>query len=37
VLALSKGRRIRFVTHAQVDEASIEAAITAMADIRPAT
>jgi threonine aldolase len=33
VLALAKGRRIRFVTHAQVDEASVETAIAALADI----
>ncbi|HZB56767.1 MAG TPA: GntG family PLP-dependent aldolase [Reyranella sp.] len=33
VLALAKGRRIRFVTHAQVDEASVEAAVAALADI----
>lgn len=33
VLALAKGRRIRFVTHAQVDEASVEAAVAALADV----
>jgi threonine aldolase len=33
VLALAKGRRIRFVTHAQVDEASVDAAIAALADV----
>jgi threonine aldolase len=37
VLALIKGRRIRFVTHAQVDEASVDAAIAAMTDIRSTT
>jgi threonine aldolase len=35
VLALGKGRRIRFVTHAQVDEASVDAAIGALAEIMP--
>ena len=35
VLALSKGRRIRFVTHAQVDDASVDAAIGAFAEVRP--
>jgi len=33
VLALAKGRRIRFVTHAEVDEASVEAAVAALADV----
>jgi threonine aldolase len=33
VLALAKGRRIRFVTHAEVDEASVDAAIAALADV----
>jgi threonine aldolase len=33
VLTLAKGHRIRFVTHAQVDEASVEAAVAALADI----
>jgi threonine aldolase len=33
VLANARGRRIRFVTHAQVDEASVDAAIDAMAAI----
>ena len=35
ILALGKGRRIRFVTHAQVDEASVEAAVAALAEILP--
>jgi threonine aldolase len=35
VLTLGKGRRIRFVTHAQVDQASVDAAIGAFAEIRP--
>jgi threonine aldolase len=34
VLALGKGRRIRFVTHAQVDQASVDAAIGAFAEVR---
>jgi len=33
VLALAKGRRIRFVTHAQVDEASVDTTISALADV----
>jgi hypothetical protein len=33
--ALGKGRRIRFVTHAEVDEASVDAAIGALAEIMP--
>jgi threonine aldolase len=33
VLALAKGRRIRFVTHAEVDEASVEAAVAALGDV----
>jgi threonine aldolase len=33
VLAIAKGRRIRFVTHAEVDEASVEAAVAALADV----
>ncbi|MBY0318154.1 MAG: low specificity L-threonine aldolase [Reyranella sp.] len=33
VLALAKGRRIRFVTHAEVDETSVDAAIAALADV----
>lgn len=33
VLALAKGRRIRFVTHAEVDEASVDTAIAALADV----
>jgi threonine aldolase len=35
VLALAKGRRIRFVTHAQVDDASVDAALGALAEILP--
>ena len=35
VLANAKGRRIRFVTHAEVDEKSIDAAIAAMMEILP--
>ena len=35
VLALSKGRRIRFVTHCQVDETSVDAAIGALAQLLP--
>jgi threonine aldolase len=33
VLALAKGRRIRFVTHSEVDDASVHAALEAMAAI----
>jgi threonine aldolase len=33
VLALAKGRRIRFVTHAEVDDASVDAAVAALADV----
>jgi threonine aldolase len=33
VLALSRGNRIRFVTHSQVGEASVDAAVDALADI----
>ena len=36
VLANAKGRKIRFVTHAQVDETSVETAIAAMAEIAEA-
>jgi threonine aldolase len=35
VLALGRGSRIRFVTHAQVDEASADAAVHALAEILP--
>jgi threonine aldolase len=33
ILAIGKGRKIRFVTHSQVDEASVGAALQALADI----
>lgn len=33
VLAISRGSRVRFVTHAQVSEASVDAAVNAMAEI----
>ena len=35
VRALAKGRKIRFVTHAQVDDASVDAALAAFADVLP--
>ena len=35
VLALGRGRKVRFVTHAQVDESSVDAAIEALAAILP--
>lgn len=33
ILALGRGTKIRFVTHARVDEASVDAAVDALADI----
>jgi threonine aldolase len=37
VLALGRGNKVRFVTHSQVDEASVEAAVDAFSEIVAAT
>ncbi|MGE0333644.1 MAG: low specificity L-threonine aldolase [Ramlibacter sp.] len=34
VLTISRGRKVRFVTHSQIDEASVDAALAALAHIK---